>query len=150
MKLLRAKSKYLKEIYREMKAEFNKTHDSTDLTISHGTYCVEVNRQIIGICTLARMGYIYNVYVKPEYRKHGYCRQMIKIMTNISFKRERSVIIGCRKKNTAALSIYTKLGFGIFDITDTSYRLIKLRGYYNVAKKEIVEELKEVINGANN
>lgn len=75
----------------------------------------EMDGLIAGYCGywgIAGEGYIYNVAVKKEYRRHGIGYQMLKKMLMESVDRGvASFTLEVRRSNEAAIHLYESLGF---------------------------------------
>lgn len=75
----------------------------------------EVDGTIAGYCGywgIAGEGYIYNVAVKKEYRRHRIGYQMLKMLITESADRGiTSFTLEVRKSNEAAIRLYESLGF---------------------------------------
>lgn len=55
------------------------------------------------------------VATHPDYRERGFAKQVISAVCRDYLKKDKHVILFCKKDNTAALAVYEKLGFRPID-----------------------------------
>lgn len=69
-----------------------------------------------------RMGHIYSIAVKPEYRRRGVGSKLLKTLEeNLRRKGVRVCYLETRVSNIAAINLYFKHGYRIFDILRCYY-----------------------------
>jgi ribosomal protein S18 acetylase RimI-like enzyme len=79
----------------------------------------EVNGKIIGTTIVdnrGRLGYIRTVMVHPDYRRKGIATRLMKdALSYVLKKRMSRAVLHVESSNTAAMSVYAKLGFRAFE-----------------------------------
>lgn len=66
----------------------------------------------IGIRQVLEMGFIYNIAVKKEYRKRGIGRTLLEELDRLAVELGiEELTLEVRQSNSAAISLYTKMGY---------------------------------------
>lgn len=105
---------------------------TTDRVITFGYIeCLFVDCQHLN----GRIGWLYNVYVAPEYRQHGLGTALIKhSLQYYKSKRINDVYLCVIEENTAARRLYQKCGFQSFDsVVDSGHNQMYLILKYSFA-----------------
>lgn len=91
--------------------DFKKSMQEPD----NGYLIAELDEIVVGYCGywgIAGEGYIYNVAVKKDYRRHRIGYQMLNTLITESFARGiSSFTLEVRRSNEAAIRLYESLGF---------------------------------------
>ena len=87
---------------------------------------IEINKSIIGFSIMTLNidgGHILNLCIKNNYRRYGYAERLI--ISMISFAKnhnKKKIMLETRMSNSAAISLYKKIGFFPVGIRPKYYR----------------------------